>query len=70
MKKRIIKLLKKRGAKDYWKVWTLPTIHHIPIKRDGHCNEWNYYDWSGMKIHHNIETDKIELFCDTHHWVE
>ena|GEM_PF-5780039 len=72
MKERVLRLLKKSGAeaKDYWKVWRLPTVYNSPLKRDGFCHEWNYYDWAGMSIHHNIETDKIELFCDNHHWFE
>jgi len=63
MKKRVLRLFKKRGFKDYYKVWS--NLLDEPLKRDGECNEWNYYKWQGIDIHHNIEDDKIKIFVDS-----
>ena len=64
MKKRILKILCKL-YRDTWK-----KVIAWPLNRDGHSNEWNYYTWAGMTIHHNIETDKIVCYCDGKRWAE
>lgn len=71
MKDRVLKLWRRNKAKDYYSVWKKGTLtYDQPIRRDGYCNEWNYYDWSGAIIHHNIETDRIIIFCDNKRWEE
>ncbi len=76
MKDRVLKLLKKmarqgdQSAKFCYVVWNNQNTRKQELKRDGECNKWNYYDWAHMKIHHNIETDKIIVFIDSNKWEE
>lgn len=71
MKDRVLKLWEEQGAKEYAEVWQKGTrTYEDPVERKGYCNEWNYYDWSGVTIHHNIETDKMVVFVDNKMWKE
>jgi len=64
MKKRIIKMFKKAGLKDYAKTWSTGKTFEASIIPAGYCNEWTYYEWAGIKIHFNVETDKLTIFVD------
>lgn len=71
MKERVLRLWEKNKAKEYYNVWKKGTrTYDEPIERDGYCHEWNYYMWAGAEIHHNIEDDKIAVFCDDKVWRE
>lgn len=70
MKERVLKLLRKCKAKDYYTVWEKGLTYQSEFRRDGFCNDWNYYYWAGMVVHHNIVTDKIVVFCDEKVWRE
>ena len=73
MEKRIMNLIRKEArsgnevAKELVK-WGI--LKGEEVKRNGSCNEWDYFKFGCLKVHYNTETDKIKILWDVTSWQE
>lgn len=73
MEKRIMTLIRKEArngdevAKELVK-WGM--LKGEEVKRDGSCNEWDYFKFGSLTVHYNTQTDKIKIWWGVTSWQE